>query len=249
METRGLLKRIAAITMAALTIVTSSGVDVNLLTANANELTKQATENVVDENTNKALRKKDAKVGAQAKLSFSTNEALKRAVDDAGFNIDVKTNKVTSAAIKYNQSLLTLGKDFTATAKRTSYTKNGSKYNYVFTVTVTGKGDYTGSTTRTGVTQVSDIKPATAKKKAKKASAKKSTAKKTPKKTDSDTDSNILNIEAQTKNASDNIVDKDGTGKDMHGWQITFNDDYHSLVKTDSDLYRVTYFDHNNREQ
>ena len=249
METRGLFKRIAAITMAALTIVTSSGVDVNLLTANANELTKQATENAVDENTNKVLQKKDAKVGAQAKLSFSTNDALKRAVDDAGFNIDVKTNEVKTAAIKYNQSLLTLGKDFTATAKRTSYTKNGSKYNYVFTVTVTGKGDYTGSTTRTGVTQVSDIKPATAKKKAKKASAKKSTAKKTPKKTDSDTDSNILNIEAQTKNASDNIVDKDGTGKDMHGWQITFNDDYHSLVKTDSDLYRVTYFDHNNREQ
>ena len=50
METRGLLKRIAAITMAALTIVTSSGVDVNLLTANANELTKQTTENTVDEN-------------------------------------------------------------------------------------------------------------------------------------------------------------------------------------------------------
>lgn len=174
METRGLFKRIAAITMAALTIVTSSGVDVNLLTANANELTKQATENAVDENTNKALQKKDAKVGAQAKLSFSTNEALKRAVDDAGFNIDVKTNKVTSAAIKYNQSLLTLGKDFTATAKRTSYTKNSSKYNYVFTVTVTGKGDYTGSTTRTGLTQVSTIKPKTTKKTPKKASSKKS---------------------------------------------------------------------------
>jgi len=167
METRGLFKRIAAITMAALTIVTSSGVDVNLLTANANELTKQATENSVDENTNKALRKKDAKVGAQAKLSFSTNEALKRAVDDAGFNIDVKTNKVTSAAIKYNQSLLRLGEDFTATAKRTDCKQNSSKYNYVYTVTVTGKGDYTGSTTRTGVTQVSDIKPATAKKKSK----------------------------------------------------------------------------------
>ena len=42
METKGLFKRIAAITMAALTIVTSSGVDVNLLTANANELQKSA---------------------------------------------------------------------------------------------------------------------------------------------------------------------------------------------------------------
>ena len=57
METRGLLKRIAAVTMAALTVVTSSGVGVNLLTANANELTKQATVNVVGGNTNKALQK------------------------------------------------------------------------------------------------------------------------------------------------------------------------------------------------
>jgi len=218
METRGLFKRIAAITMAALTIVTSSGVDVNLLTANANELTKQATENSVDENTNKALRKKDAKVGAQAKLSFSTNEALKRAVDDAGFNIDVKTNKVTSAAIKYNQSLLRLGEDFTATAKRTDCKQNSSKYNYVYTVTVTGKGDYTGSTTRTGVTQVSDIKPATAKKKAKKASAKESTAKKTPKKapkeagvlTDGSYDAGQANDNKEVVESSD-------------GWKVKFD--------------------------
>lgn len=265
METRGLFKRIAAITMAALTVVTSSGVDVNLLTANANELTKQTTENVVDENANKALQKKDAKVGAQAKLSFSTNEALKRAVDDAGFNIDVKTNEVKTAAIKYNQSLLTLGKDFTATAKRTSYTKNGSKYNYVFTVTVTGKGDYTGSTTRTGVTQVSDVKPAAAKKKVKKAIAKKSTSassgsktttKKAPKKTDSNSD--ILNIEAQTINASSTIVDKSNsadqysTNDNMYGWQISFTDNYHSLVEKKSGnntYYRVTYFDHGGKEQ
>lgn len=218
METRGLFKRIAAITMAALTIVTSSGVDVNLLTANANELTKQATENAVDKNTNNALQKKDANVGAQAKLSFSTNEALKRAVDDAGFNIDVKTNKVTSAAIKYNQSLLTLGKDFTATAKRTSYTKNGSKYNYVFTVTVIGKGDYTGSTTRTGVTQVSDIKPATAKKSAastKKKSTKKNSPKKATPQSDGTYDAGAIGSNGRT--VSD-------TGEKAGGWHITFND-------------------------
>lgn len=229
METRGLLKRIAAITMAALTIVTSSGMDVNLLTANANELTKQATENAVDENTNKALQKKDAKVGAQAKLSFSTNEALKRAVDDAGFNIDVKTNKVTSAAIKYNQSLLTLGKDFTATAKRTSYTKNGSKYNYVFTVTVTGKGDYTGTARKTGVTQISTIKPQKTTKKLK--SAKKADIKTT--------------VDAYTSGLTSYVVSS-GTGK----WTIDFSrdasrDDKAFITRGDDNgktVYRVSYF-------
>lgn len=247
METKGLFKRIAAITMAALTIVTSSGVAVNLLTANANELTKQATENVVDENTNKALQKKDAKVGAQAKLSFSTNEALKRAVDDAGFNIDVKTNKVTSAAIKYNQSLLTLGKDFTATAKRTSYTKNGSKYNYFFTVTVTGKGDYTGSTTRTGVTQVSDIKPATTKKKTPKKSAKTKTVKK------SAHEDEMAEIEAQTSDATGNLIDNSNANQKMGGWQIEFQDSYHTYVPVAGEdgkkSYRITYFDHNGSER
>ncbi|MBQ1916273.1 MAG: hypothetical protein II177_02190 [Lachnospiraceae bacterium] len=231
METRGLFKRIAAITMAALTIVTSSGVDVNLLTANANELTKQATENAVDENTNKALQKKDAKVGAQAKLSFSTNEALKRAVDDAGFNIDVKTNKVTSAAIKYNQSLLRLGEDFTATAKRTDCKQNSSKYNYVYTVTVTGKGDYTGSTTRTGVTQVSDIKPATAKKSAA-TNKKTSTKKNSPKKATPQSDGTY---DAGDVNESGTVSEGDGSG-----WNISFGKN-HLVKEQGSNNSRLTY--------
>lgn len=250
METKGLFKRIAAITMAALTIVTSSGVDVNLLTANANELTKQATENAVDENTNKALQKKDANVGAQEKLSFSTNEALKRAVDDAGFNINVKTNKVISAAIKYNQSLLTLGEDFTATAKRTDYKQNSSNYNYVYTVTVTGKGKYTGTAKKTGVTVVSTTKPKTTNKKVKKAGE-------AVKRVDGFVVEAITTTSGTDVSQISNAISSDNKLQETHGWAVQFDDDTATLVsgeKKDAQgknhtIQRITYFDYGTRNK
>jgi hypothetical protein len=161
MKTKGMFKKIAAVTLAALTVVTSSGVDYNLLSANAAETTGQVT----DASTTVTLQKKDTKVDASTKISFSTNAALKQAVEDGIYTVDVRTNKVKVASIKYNKSLLEMGTDFTASAKRTSVKKVDGKYNYVFTVTITGKGKYTGSAKKTGVTMVSTVKPATTKKK------------------------------------------------------------------------------------
>ncbi|MGN0241331.1 MAG: hypothetical protein ACI4CS_06560, partial [Candidatus Weimeria sp.] len=212
METKGFFKRIAAVTMAALTIVTSSSVDVNLLSAkaavNTSQVTESPTELETDESTSGTLKKKDTRVNAAAKLSFSTNEDLKRAVEDAGFTIDVKTGKVTAAAIKYNKTLLEMGTDFTATAKRTSVKKVDGKYNYVYTVTVTGKGKYTGTAKKTGVTMKSTIKPTTS-------------TKKTVKKVSfTNTGDSTKVFQAVSTDGSTLTYD---TGE---GWVFTFSDEY-----------------------
>lgn len=157
METKGMFKRIAALTLAALTVVTSSGIDYNLLSANAAESATQVT-NVSTEST---LQTKNAKVNASSKISFSTDEDLKQAVEDGSYTVDVETNKVKVASIKYNKTLLEMGTDFTATAKRTSATtkKIDGVYKYVYTITITGKGRFTGTAKKTGVTMKSQIKP------------------------------------------------------------------------------------------
>ena len=165
METKGMFKRIAALTLAALTVVTSSGIDYNLLSANAAESATQVT----DVSTESTLQTKNAKVNVSSKISFSTDEDLKQAVEDGSYTVDVETNKVKVASIKYNKTLLEMGTDFTATAKRTSVTtkKVDGVYKYVYTITITGKGKYTGTAKKTGVTMKSQIKPkVTTKKKA-----------------------------------------------------------------------------------
>ena len=170
METKGMFKRIAAVTLAALTVVTSSGIDYNMLSAKAAEPAAQVT-NVSTEST---LQTKNAKVNASSKISFSTDEDLKQAVEDGSYTVDVETNKVKVASIKYNKTLLEMGTDFTATAKRTSATtkKIDGVYKYTYTITITGKGRFTGTAKKTGVTMKSQIKPkVTTKKKVKKASA------------------------------------------------------------------------------
>ena len=165
METKGMFKRIAALTLAALTVVTSSGIDYNLLSANAAESATQVT----DVSTESTLQTKNAKVNASSKISFSTDEDLKQAVEDGSYTVDVETNKVKVASIKYNKTLLEMGTDFTATAKRTSATtkKIDGVYKYTYTITITGKGRFTGTAKKTGVTMKSQIKPkVTTKKKA-----------------------------------------------------------------------------------
>ena len=172
METKGMFKRIVAVTLAALTVVTSSGIDYNMLSAKAAEPAAQVT-NVSTEST---LQTKNAKVNASSKISFSTDEDLKQAVEDGSYTVDVETNKVKVASIKYNKTLLEMGTDFTATAKRTSATtkKIDGVYKYTYTITITGKGRFTGTAKKTGVTMKSQIKP------------KVTTKKKTVKKADDD---------------------------------------------------------------
>ena len=163
MKTKGMFKRIAAVTLAALTVVTSSGIDYNLLSANAAESATQVT----DVSTESTLQTKNAKVNASSKISFSTDEDLKQAVEDGSYTVDVETNKVKVASIKYNKTLLEMGTDFTATAKRTSATtkKIDGVYKYTYTITITGKGRFTGTAKKTGVTMKSQIKPKVTKKK------------------------------------------------------------------------------------
>lgn len=160
METKRLLKRIAAVTMAALTVMTSSNIDVNLLTANAAEKVEQpaaqSTEQTTSENKTTDT---DSKSDAATKRSFTTDESLQRAVADAGFTIDVKTDKVTSAVLKDGETQLTLGKDFTADAKRTGVKNVESKYNYIYTITINGTGEFEGTAKRENVEQISDIAP------------------------------------------------------------------------------------------
>lgn len=220
METKGMFKRIAALTLAALTVVTSSGIDYNLLSANAAESATQVT-NVSTEST---LQTKNAKVNASSKISFSTDEDLKQAVEDGSYTVDVETNKVKVASIKYNKTLLEMGTDFTATAKRTSATtkKIDGVYKYVYTITIAGKGKYTGTAKKTGVTMKSQIKP------------KVTTKKKAVKKADA-----LNEYEAFAKDKS--TPEYDLTTDDNHKWQFIFNDAVIYEDKSNS-KYKIAYY-------
>ena len=218
METKGMFKRIAALTLAALTVVTSSGIDYNLLSANAAESATQVT----DVSTESTLQTKNAKVNASSKISFSTDEDLKQAVEDGSYTVDVETNKVKVASIKYNKTLLEMGTDFTATAKRTSATtkKIDGVYKYTYTITITGKGRFTGTAKKTGVTMKSQIKP--------KVTTKKKTVKK------ADANDGYATIDAKTDQ-------KDGTliGK-IDKWSISVSeDDEGKWVLDDSSVNKI----------
>ncbi len=213
MKTKGMFKRIAAVTLAALTVVTSSGIDYNLLSANAAETTGK----VADASTGSVFQKEDAKVNASSKISFSTDEDLKQAVEDGSYTVDVETNKVKVASIKYNKTLLEMGTDFTATAKRTSATtkKIDGVYKYTYTITITGKGRFTGTAKKTGVTMKSQIKP--------KVTTKKKTVKK------ADIESVTIDAEESTSQGSTVTPNTDATTGETtvtldtgKGWKITF---------------------------
>lgn len=227
METKGMFKRIAALTLAALTVVTSSGIDYNLLSANAAESATQVT----DVSTESTLQTKNAKVNAFSKISFSTDEDLKQAVEDGSYTVDVETNKVKVASIKYNKTLLEMGTDFTATAKRTSATtkKIDGVYKYTYTITITGKGKFTGTAKKTGVTMKSQIKP--------KVTTKKKTVKK------ADANDGYATIDAKTDQ-------KDGTliGK-IDKWSISVSEDDEGkwvLDDSSTNVYKRTYFTEKN---
>ena len=238
METKGLFKRIAAITMAALTIVTSSGVDVNLLTANASEATEQQADS--------SKKNTEATEGDSEKISFES-DALKKAVQEAGFSIDTSTGKVVAGAIRYDGKLLTLGTDYKATAKKVDEKKVDSKTNYIYDVTVEGINNYTGRAVKEGVVaQKSELKSASTK-----VAAKKKTSKAKVKKASLDTS---WTVEAVTSNATTKVIDSSSalaadkaTKRNMYGWSIEFKNA--TLVEeTNADgtsAYRVTYFDHN----
>nr|MCR5452013.1 hypothetical protein [Lachnospiraceae bacterium] len=88
----------------------------------------------------------------EAELISFKDEALNYAVQNAGFTIDTTTNKVTSANIEYNGSMLVMDTDFTADAVLKSTNTKTDRIISTYDVTVTGLGLYTDSAVAKGVT-------------------------------------------------------------------------------------------------
>lgn len=184
METKGLFKRIAAISMAVLTVATSSGADFTLLRANAADIEKtqmtDASTNAPDSETSEQSDEAGAPEAssdtassdtatdsgsagsdqpASTKLSFGS-KTLSKAVQEAGFSIDPSTGEVVAGAIRYHGSLLELGKDYTATAEKVDEKAEDGKTKYVYNVVVEGTGNYEGKAEKDGVEVVVNDKVA-----------------------------------------------------------------------------------------
>ena len=67
--------------------------------------------------------------------------------DSALFNVDISSNTVIGGVYSDGEKALTFGTDYTAEAEYTGNTADNGQLVYLYNITVTGKGNYTGSVT------------------------------------------------------------------------------------------------------
>ena len=146
-KTKGLVKRLLALGLSVTTIATSISTGYVPAYAKAATVTQEETKTDSTDATNE----KEPKV---ATISFSEDALLQKAVDNAGFTIDVTTGKVKAAAIRYNNRLLSIGVDYTAKAVKTAQQEASDRTTYTYDVIIEGQGAYSGAYTRHSVTQV-----------------------------------------------------------------------------------------------
>jgi PmbA protein len=224
-KTKGLVKRLLALGLSVTTIATSISTGYVPTYAKAATVTQEETKTDSTDATNE----KEPKV---ATISFSEDALLQKAVDNAGFTIDVTTGKVKAAAIRYNDRLLSIGVDYTAKAVKTAQQEASDRTTYTYDVIIEGQGAYSGAYTRHGVTQVQKKEVAATSKTATTSDAAKGTVKR------------VANKKGVTYTAEDwHITWNDSLPKNPQGQPIFIykgSEKYHKVNTYNKDLEKVS---------